>query len=59
MCILALYPKNYPKLKDLKNMESMHKNGSGIAFFENGKLFYSKGLKQNAKDIMKQKYLQI
>jgi len=53
MCILAIYPKNYPKLKDLKNMESMHQNGSGIAFFENGKLFYSKGLKQNAKDIMK------
>jgi flagellar biosynthesis regulator FlaF len=51
MCVIAVYDTNYPTLEDLESMESMNKDGSGIAWRENGKIHYKKGINLKAKDI--------
>lgn len=51
MCVIAVYESNYPSLEDLKSMESMNKDGSGIAWLENEKVHYKKGIDLKAKDI--------
>jgi hypothetical protein len=50
MCVIAVYEKNYPSGEDLINMESMNPHYAGIAWRDNGKIKFKKGI--NAKDIM-------
>jgi len=44
MCVIGIYENNKPKLKDLVSMEDMNSDGAGIAWRENGKVRYEKGI---------------
>jgi len=50
MCVIACYESNFPESTDLISMESMNPHGGGIAWIDNNKVYWKKGL--TAKDII-------
>jgi len=52
MCVIAIYEDNYPKLKDLQDMENLNNDGAGFSYIKNNKLYFEKSMNLTAKMII-------
>lgn len=52
MCVIMCYEDSYPILENLEQAEKYNSDGSGIAWIENNKVCYVKGMDLTSKKIM-------